>query len=118
MSRDLMKRAAEMLLGGATLLGEPCPYCKGVRVIKDGHALCIGCGTEPEKKDVPTAEVERTPKSQLEMTLERKIESLSKDLERESDYERQQGILKSINLALKTLEKIKGGSSLDYGSQS
>ena len=49
MSKDLQKRAAEMLLNGATLLSEPCPYCKGVRVMKEGQALCIKCGKEPEK---------------------------------------------------------------------
>jgi len=41
MSKDLTRKAVEMLLNGATLLAEPCPYCKGVRVIKDGNALCI-----------------------------------------------------------------------------
>ena len=50
MSKDLTKKAAEMLLKGATLLSEKCPYCAGVRVMKDGHALCISCGREPEKK--------------------------------------------------------------------
>ena len=38
MSNELTKKAAEMLLNGATLLSEPCPYCKGVRVMKDGNA--------------------------------------------------------------------------------
>jgi len=39
-----------MILNGGTLLSEPCPYCKGVRVMKDGHALCVNCGKEPEQK--------------------------------------------------------------------
>ena len=50
MENELTKKAAKMLLDGATLLSEPCPYCKGVRVMKEGQALCIGCGREPEKK--------------------------------------------------------------------
>ncbi|MGB9124192.1 MAG: Sjogren's syndrome/scleroderma autoantigen 1 family protein, partial [Nitrosotalea sp.] len=29
MSKDLTKRAVELLLRGATLVSEPCPYCKG-----------------------------------------------------------------------------------------
>ena len=53
MSKELTKKAAEMLLKGATLLSEPCPYCSGVRVMKDGNALCVSCGREPEKKDIP-----------------------------------------------------------------
>ena len=107
MSKDLTKKAAEMLLKGATLLSEPCPYCKGVRVMKEGQALCISCGREPEKKEIPKIDEKETTKSQLEITLEKKIESLSKDLENESDHEKQQEILKSINSVLETLEKVK-----------
>ncbi len=94
-----------MLLKGGTLLSEHCPYCKGVRVMKDGHALCISCGREPEKKDIPKEKTQlRTP---LEETLEKKMESLSKELEQENNHEKQQEIIKSINLLLETIEKIK-----------
>ena len=107
MSKDLTKKAAEMLLKGATLLSEHCPYCKGVRVMKDGHALCINCGREPEKKDIPKEKThQRTP---LEETLEKKLESLSKELEQENNHKKQQEILKSINLLLETIEKMKSG---------
>ena len=56
MSKGLTKKAVDMLLAGATLLSEPCPYCKGVRVMKDGNALCINCGrcllyTSPSPRD-------------------------------------------------------------------
>ncbi len=105
MSEDLTKKAAEMLLKGATLLSEQCPYCKGVRVMKDGHALGISCGREPGKKDIPKEKTQqRTP---LEETLEKKMESLSKELEQENNHEKQQEIIKSINLLLETIEKIK-----------
>ena len=50
MPDELTKRAVDMLLGGATLLSEPCPYCKGVRVMKNGNALCVSCGKQPEKR--------------------------------------------------------------------
>jgi len=104
-SEKLTKKAAEMLLKGATLLSEPCPYCKGVRVMKDGHALCISCGREPEKKDIQKEETKQlTP---VEKTLQKKIESLSKELEQENNYEKQKEILKSINLLLETIEKMK-----------
>ena len=105
MSEDLTKKAAEMLLKGATLLSEHCPYCKGVRVMKDGHALCISCGREPEKKDIPKEKTQQ--RTSLEETLEKKIESLSKELEQENNHEKQKEILKSINLVLETIEKIK-----------
>ena len=105
MSEGLTKKAAEMLLQGATLLSEHCPYCKGVRVMKDGYALCISCGREPEKKDIPKEKTQQ--RTSLEETLEKKIESLSKELEQENDYKKQKEILKSINMVLETIEKIK-----------
>ena len=105
MKKDLTKKAAEMLLQGATLLSEPCPYCAGVRVIKEGHALCISCGREPEKKDIPKEKTQQ--ESSLEEILKKKLEFLSKELEEESNHEKQQKILKSINSLLETLEKIK-----------
>lgn len=107
MSNDLTKRAAEMLLNGATLLSEPCPYCSGVRVIKQGHALCINCGKEPEKKEIPQEPQREITKTSLEKTLEKKLEGLSKELEQETNHERQQEILKSINSILEVLEKVK-----------
>ncbi len=105
MSEDLTKKAAEMLLKGGTLLSEHCPYCKGVRVMKDGHALCISCGREPEKKDIPKEKTKQT--TPLEETLQKKIESLSKELEQENNHEKQQAIIKSINLLLESIEKMK-----------
>lgn len=107
MSKDLTKRAAEMLLNGATLLSEPCPYCSGVRVMKEGHALCINCGKEPEKKEIPQEPKKEIARTSLEETLEKKLEGLSKELEQESNHEKQQGILNSINSIIETLAKIK-----------
>lgn len=105
-SKDLTKKAVEMLLQGATLLREPCPYCSGVRVMKEGQALCVSCGREPEKRDVPQQDNKEQKTSLLE-TLEKKLEEISKELEQESDPERQQVILKSINSILEAVGKIK-----------
>jgi len=106
-TNDHTKKAAEMLLNGATLLSEPCPYCKGVRVMKDGHALCISCGREPEKKQVPKEKIQQSKKSPLEETLDKKMKDLVMELEQENDHEKQQKILKSINLVLETIEKVQ-----------
>lgn len=104
MSGELTKKAVEMLLKGATLLSEPCPYCKGVRVMKDGHALCVNCGKEPKEEKII-----ETPKTTPNMTemLENKLNALSTQLENENEPTKQQEILKTINSILETLEKIK-----------
>jgi len=106
-SRDITKKAVDMLLKGATLLKEPCPYCQGVRVMKEGYALCIKCGKEPEKRDSGPKPAENDKKMNVQEVLEAKLEVLSKEFEVESDHEKQQKILESINSIIDTLDKIK-----------
>lgn len=106
MDADLKKEAIEMLLKGATMVSEPCPYCSGVRVMKDGFALCTNCGKKPEKREnVEDKPIEK--RSSLSDILDKKIQLLSEELEKETDHEKQQEILKTINSALTTLEKIR-----------
>lgn len=112
MSNDLTKKAVKMLLNGATLLSEPCPYCKGVRVMKNGHALCVNCGKEPETKKIePDSKIaESTIISHTDSSLnilEQKLQSLSKELEEEKNHEKQQQILKSINSLVEIIRKLK-----------
>ena len=107
MADELRKKAAEMLLNGATLLSEPCPYCKGVRVMKEGQALCTKCGRKPEKRKISLEKNEEKEENHLKKTLERKLESLSKELEQEMNHDKQQNILKSINAILEMKDKIK-----------
>jgi UPF0148 protein len=107
MSKELTKKAADMLLSGATLLSEPCPYCSGVRVMKEGHALCVKCGREPEKKEIPIKDEPQITKSGLEITLEKKLSDLSKELEQETSHEKQQEILRSINSIIETIKKLE-----------
>ena len=106
MSNDLTKKAVEMLLQGATMLREPCPYCSGVRVMKEGQAFCVSCGREPEKRDVPKQD-NKEQKTNLIETLEKKLQVLSQELEHESDHEKQQTILKSINSLIEAMDKRK-----------
>jgi len=75
--------------------------------MKDGHALCISCGREPEKKQVPKEKIQQSKKSPLEETLDKKMKDLVIELEQENDHEKQQKILKSINLVLETIEKVQ-----------
>ena len=104
MSSELTKKAVEMLLKGATLVSEPCPYCKGVRVMKDGFAFCVNCGKKPKIKE-SQKDVQKTH-STLNV-LEEKLEKLSKELEQEKDHEKQQQILKSINSLVEIIAKLK-----------
>ena len=104
MVSDLTQKAIKMILSGGTLLSEPCPYCKGVRVMKDGHALCVNCGKEPEEKP---AKPEKKEKESTLKTLENKLEKLSRQLEKEEEPSKQQELIKSIDLLINTIAKLK-----------
>ena len=106
MPDDLTQKAINMLLGGGTLLSEPCPYCKGVRVMKDGHALCVSCGKEPEGKPATPQDKEKDSTSTLK-TLEKKLEKLSSQLETEEEPTKQQELIKSIDLLINLIAKLK-----------
>ena len=106
MPNDLTKKAVKMILDGGTLLSEPCPYCKGVRVMKDGHALCVNCGREPEQKPTKTQTKEKKSISTLK-TLEQKLEKLSTQLEKENKPAKQQELIKSIDSLIDIIAKLK-----------
>ena len=97
-----------MLLKGATLVSDPCPYCKGVRVIKDGHALCVNCGREAKDENVTVQIAAEKPDLNPALKkFEQKLKELSEELEREKDPEKQQKILKSISDLMTIMEKLK-----------
>ena len=106
MPTDLTQKAIKMILSGGTLLSEPCPYCKGVRVMKDGHALCVNCGKEPEQKSAKIEIKEEKSNSALK-TLEKKLEELSTQLEKENEPAKQQELIKSIDLLVNVIAKLK-----------
>ena len=105
MTEDVRKKAIEMLLNGATLLSEPCPYCKGVRVMKDGDALCVGCGKSPDKE--LEKNVSEPQNGSPIKKMEEKLQNMTDELSNEKDPEKQQNMLKSINLLIDTISKLK-----------
>ena len=109
MSKDLTKKAVEMLLRGATLVSDPCPYCKGVRVIKDGSALCVNCGREGKDNDVLKEEKpkDETKESSALDKLDQKLKDLTDELQQENNHTKQQQILKSINDIIAIKERLK-----------
>ncbi len=74
--------------------------------MKECQALCVSCGREPEKRNVIKQD-NKELKTNLIETLEKKLEAVSKELEQESDHEKQQTILKSINSLIEAIDKIK-----------
>ncbi len=108
MSKELTKRAVEMLLKGATLVSDPCPYCKGVRIMNDGNALCITCGKEAIKEQSESAlsQMEQKSGNTTIDTLDLKIKELAEALQKEKDYEKQKQILYAMNEVIAIKERL------------
>ena len=106
MSKDLIQKAAKMVINGATIMSAPCPYCKGVRIIKDGNALCINCGKKPDQEQIKKQTRGKKSAGVLN-TLERKLEKLSQQLEKEDNPTKQQELIKSIDDLIAIIAKLK-----------
>lgn len=90
-----LKKIADILLAGGTMMREPCPYCGGVRVIKDGNALCSSCGREPDESvKVPKEPTVGAPERK---ELEARLVELSGMLSQESNAGARDALLKEIS---------------------
>ena len=74
--------------------------------MKDGNALCVNCGKEPEEKPVKAQSKNEDSISTLQ-TLEKKLEKLSSQLEKENEPAKQQELIKSIDLLINLIAKLK-----------
>jgi len=74
--------------------------------MKDGHALCVNCGKEPEQKSAKIEIKEEKSNSTLK-TLEEKLEKLSTQLESENEPVKQQELIKSIDSLVNVIAKLK-----------
>jgi len=106
-SKDLTKKAVELLLGGATLVSDPCPYCKGVRVMKNGSALCVSCGREAKEEKIESilTKTEKPGGTAID-NLDQKLKDLTVDLQAEKDFEKQKQILQTMNEIIAIKEKL------------
>ena len=73
--------------------------------MKDGDALCVSCGKSPDKELEKNNE---NPQDESPVKkLEEKLQIMTDELSKEKDPEKQQNILKSINLLIDTISKLK-----------
>lgn len=111
--KNANKEAIKMLLNGATLSKVPCPYCHGVRVIKNGYALCIQCGQKPNQKNYEYKKQNRDKINKLSknensiIILNEKFNKLCNKLENEDDYDVQYKILLVAEIIMNILSKLK-----------
>jgi UPF0148 protein len=56
MNNDTLKKGADFLLKGGTLLSEPCQVCNGLLIKFKGDIMCLNC----QKANQNTQEIEKT----------------------------------------------------------
>ena|SRR5487761_594932 len=129
--KQRMALTAEMMIKGATLLRESCPKCGGVQIKFQGQTYCtaeddLETPLSPEGASKPAGEtlpkketlhepltpkVEQSPeRGALRGMLERKLETLTKQLETSNDVDEQAKLLDLISKYVETLEKLKKSS--------
>ncbi len=77
MNNDILKKGADFLLKGGTLLSEPCQVCNGLLIKFKGDIMCLNC----QKSNLNKVELEKvTDQSSEEKKIETSQKSLGKDL--------------------------------------
>ena len=91
------------------MVSDPCPYCKGVRIIKEGNAFCVNCGREGKDKNIFQDEKlkDATKEYSALGKLDQKLKDLTDELQQEKDHAKQQQILRSINDIIAIKERLK-----------
>ena len=76
MNNDTLKKGADFLLKGGTLLSEPCQVCNGLLIKFKGDIMCLNC----QKASQNTQEVEKTS---VQISEEKKEETRQNNLEKD-----------------------------------
>ena len=127
MSKDSLKKGADYILKGGTLLKDPCQICNGLLVKFNGNIVCINCqekqNFEIDKKEnqsslpeynqngVNSKKIVKTKYqdllNQIEETIIEKLNKNNELIKIENDINKQINYLKTLRLYLKVLKEIK-----------
>jgi uncharacterized Zn finger protein (UPF0148 family) len=77
MNNDIVKKGADFLLKGGTLLSEPCQICNGLLIKYKGDIMCLNCQKPSSNQD----EIEKTSNKIFE---EKEKETHQKNFDKDS----------------------------------
>lgn len=106
-----IKKMAELLRAGATMMAETCPDCKvPIFRLPDGEMICPGCdrkvvfakSTEAEK-----VAAQSSAASELEDVMQRKVKLIKEKMEKTDDPKELEGLSRSLSSLLDALEKVR-----------
>lgn len=106
-----IKKMADLLRGGATMLSDTCPDCKvPIFRLATGEMICPGCNRRvvfTKSSDVEKIAAESNTTSELEMIMLEKINQIKDKLAKTDDPEELGKLSRSLSSLFETLEKIR-----------
>ncbi len=104
-SRDKMKLAVELVRKGATMLGEPCTKCGGVKVSYHGRVYCTGHEDLSSVVAAETLSMDVVLARTREVVLS-KLNEAASSLDQEKDRSRQEQLMSLMTRYYDLLEKL------------
>ena len=98
MNNDTLKKGADFLLKGGTLLSEPCQVCNGLLIKFKGDIMCLNC----QKTNQNTQEIEKTA---VQTSEEKKEEINRNNVDKDIINKNEQQEIKNYNDLLVQVEK-------------
>ena len=109
---ESVKRAADLLRGGATMMVETCPAC-GTPLFKVGNEVTCPACNRPVVIVSGAQDEARVLKEKVlqdaEQTLLKKISAVQAAIENESDPDSMRRLTESLTDLLSALRKLRGG---------
>lgn len=104
-SKDKMKLAVELVRKGATMLGEPCGKCGGVRISYHGRVYCTGHEDLSSVVAAETVSIDVVLAGMREVLLS-KLNEVASSLGQEKDGARQEQLVSLMTKYYDLLEKL------------
>jgi UPF0148 protein len=104
-NRDKMKLAVELVRKGATMLGEPCAKCGGVKVSYHGRVYCTGHEDLSSVAAAETVSMDTVLAGMREALLSKLSEATS-SLDQEGDSAKQEQLVSLMTKYYDLLEKL------------
>ena len=108
-----IKRMAELLRAGSTMMAESCPDCKvPIFRLKSGDMICPSCGRKvvfAKSSEAEGLAAQASVASELEGLLQRKIQSIKERMEATDDPKELESLSRSLSSLLDSLGKVRQG---------
>ena len=104
-TKDKMKLAVELVRKGATILGEPCVKCGGIKVSYHGKVYCTGHEDLSSVVAAETVSMDTVLAGMREALLS-KLSEVTSSLDREKDSAKQEQLVSLMTRYYDLLEKL------------